>query len=277
MRRRRRRRAEGGLSLAIEDAFDLFLDALTNTLGVVIFICIMVVLFSAPPRSADDRDESKRSTPSQAKAVAALLEEAKQLELALQQAPVEGDPVLRARAAELLDSMTRAREALAQMLAESAEAADAAAKAAQDLAQARRDELELENRRRALERRIEQSPTTASFVRVSRFHDDSRKPLLLLVAGGALERAEPVRGETRILPGARNPRPIRSIDQIRAAVGALLAGISPSTHRLEIGVWSDSFTEYKLLERQLVELGFDLNPLPVEKGAALEAGSSGVQ
>lgn len=278
MRRRRGRRARVASNATIEEALDLFLDAITNTLGVVIFILIMVVLFSGRPDAERDREPSVLLVDApEARAVAALLDEAARLEQSLAQAPLEGDPALRARAEALLEEGRRAREATAALLVETAEAVDAARRDARESRLAQEAANELVERRRQLERRILEAPTTSSFVRVSRFHDDPRTPVLLLVAKGGLERAELAPGEQRVVPGARNPRPIRTVDDARSALDLLLAGVAPASHRIEVGVWNDSFTEYKLLERLLVERGFALNPLPIESGRALEAGTGGVQ
>jgi len=276
-RRRQRSRASGGAVVA-EEAFDLFLDALANTLGVIMFIALMIVLFSSPPAEAPRADEpSPTLDPSEAREVALLLEQAAMLEQTLAQAPREGDPELRRRA-EALDAQLRAlRDSMAEVLEQTAADSDAITQANQARQRAMAAAAAIEAQRQRLERRIASLPVTSSFVRVSRFRQDARTPVLLLLSGGRLERADPAPGETRIIPGARDPRPITSIDDARALIRTLLRDAAPSTHRLEVGVWSDSFGEYKLIERLLVDLGFDINPLPLPAGAALEAGTSGIQ
>lgn len=276
---RRRRRSRGWrAAVVVEEAFDLFLDALANTLGVIMFIALMVVLFSVPDRpTGAESPVTPQPDPSEARQVAELLEEARALEEALLRAPREGDPDLRRRAEALDERLRQLRAEVVDVLERTATASDALVIARHEVASAQRTTLELSERRRRLERRIASLPDTASFVRLSRFRSDERRPVLLLIAAGRIERAEPSPGETHILPGARNPRPITTLEQARALLDALLAGASPSTHRIEIGVWSDSFGEYKVLERLLVDRGYDLNPLPVPLGAALEAGTGGIQ
>ncbi len=277
MRRRRRRSTAGGV-VAPEEAFDLFLDALANTLGVVMFIAIMVVLFAAPPESSPgERRATPAPDPTEAKVVTALLAEAAVLEEEIARAPMEGDPRLRQQAEALQASMRERRDSISRTLAETAAASDEVSRSLRAATDALRDARELQERRRRLERRIESIPESASFVRVSRFRDDPRPPVLLLLAHHALERAQPAPGEDRLLPGARQPRRVASAEEARAALAALLPGVSPRTHRIEIGVWSDSFAEYKVLERLLVEQGFDINPLPVQAGEALLSGAGGVQ
>ncbi|MBM4111841.1 MAG: hypothetical protein FJ253_00450 [Phycisphaerae bacterium] len=264
--------------MSIEDAFDLFLDALANTLGVVMFIALMVVLFAAPPeRPERTRDDPPSVDPDEARQVRALLAQAAEFERMLASAPLEGDPVLRARAEALLDEMHRQREEISRALSDTAEAADEVARLSNERERARRETQSLDERRRSVEQRIAEAAATSSFVRVSRFRDDPRTPVLLLLSKGALERAVPAPNERRILPGSRTPREIRSVESARDALDSLLTGVSPATHRIEVGVWNDSFAEYKLLERQLIDRGFDLNPLPVRAGDALESGAGGVQ
>lgn len=275
MSRRRRRRRGPGESLLIEDAFDLFLDALANTLGVIMFVGLMIAVFSGPVRMVEAA--AKHPDPAEAARTARELERLAALEAELARLPSEGDPVFVERMRMLLEEAARVRATLAQLLAESADLADATRRARGAIAEARGSERRAEAERREIEARIAGLPETTSFVRVSRFRDDARSPVLLLVAHGAVERADPGPGERRILPGARPRHPVRTIAEARTTVTALVGALEPSRHRIEVAAWSDSFATFKLLERALVERGFDLNPMPLAAGEAIEAGRGGIQ
>jgi len=278
MTRRRRRRPVPESGRVVEDAFDLFLDALANTFGVIMFIALMIVIF-APPIPAEAQEES-RTDPGEAARVAALLRDAASLEAEIAALPPAGDPALAARRTELDREIAAALERLAARLASLAERADAVRAAHREAREHLARTRELTARRADVERRIATTATTTSFVRVSRFRDDAREPLLLFVAEGGVERIEPTPGQTRVVPGGPGAGPRRAletIDDAWAAVDVLLRGATPARHRIEIGVWSDSFAEYKRLERVLVERGFDLNPMPLRAGDALEAGGGGIQ
>lgn len=278
MTRRRRRRPAPESGRVVEDAFDLFLDALANTFGVIMFIALMIVIF-APPISAETRDET-RVDATEAARVAALLRDAAALEAEIASLPPAGDPALATRRAELDHEIAAERERLAARLASIAERADAVRAAHREAREHLERTRELTARRAEVERRLAATATTTSFVRVSRFRDDLRRPLLLFVADGGVERVEPAPGQTRVVPGGPGSsarRGLETIEDARVAVDALLRGITPAGYRIEIGVWSDSFAEYKRLERVLVERGFDLNPMPLRAGDALDAGSGGIQ
>jgi len=274
MRRRRRHRAPPGAGRIVEDAFDLFLDALANTLGVVMFIALMVVIFAspAPPIKAEPAPD-----PSEAPRVRALLERVESLQQELERLPHEGDPGLVARYAALLQQMNAARARLSETIEALAAASDAVRQLRRETQALRASERSLLSRRTEVERRTASIAGSSSFVRVSRFRDDPRDAILLLVAGGGVERAEPSPGETRILPGARPRTAIANIAEAHAAIDRLLPGIAPARYRIELGVWSDSFGTFKLLERALVERGFDLNPMPLAIGQALDSGAGGIQ
>ncbi|MBX3356547.1 MAG: hypothetical protein KF724_12695 [Phycisphaeraceae bacterium] len=272
---RRRRRAAGRRWDMVEDAFDLFLDAMANTLGVIMFIALMVVLFAAPPKPP--APATPRVPSSEAAQVAELLERLAALESELEQLPPQGDPELVARMVALEAELQEVRDALARTLQATAEAADALRDTRRLTRETDARTRGLEARRQEVERRTAALGQSSSFVRLSRFRQDERRPVLLLVSAQGVERAEPVPGETTIRPGGRHIFAIETNEQALMALPELLRGTAPSTHRLEVGVWDDAFAAYKRLERTLVEAGYDLNPLPVPTGKALEAGASGIQ
>lgn len=278
MNRRRRRRPAPESGRLVEDAFDLFLDALANTFGVVMFLALMIVIFS-PPMRVESRGAAS-SEVREAARVAALLRDAATLETEIEALPPAGDPALAARLAELDREIAAAREELSALIDALAERADAVRAARREAREHLERARELTAQRAEVERRLATTPTTTSFVRVSRFRDDARDAILLFVAEGGVERVDLAPGQTQVVPGgpgSTTRRGLATMEDARAAVDALLRGTTPARHRIEVGVWADSFAEYKRLERVLVERGFDLNPLPLRTGAALDSGSGGIQ
>ncbi len=104
-RSRRRRRRKGATTT---DAFELFLDALCNALGVIMFILLCVVVFAKSPDA-----DAQVIDPAKVVAEMATLEaEASQLEgqltavlAALAAMPPSGDPELIRRWKELLGAL----------------------------------------------------------------------------------------------------------------------------------------------------------------------------
>lgn len=276
MSRRRRRRGAAQGWAPVEDAFDLFLDALANTLGVIMFIALMVVLFAAPP-DAPGKPREPRTTVAEAERVAELLDRRDRLEQELASLPPQGDPELLRQLTAIERALREVRESLARALQASAEMADALRATRAEVLAMKARTRSLAAQQREVERRTADLADASSFVRVSRFRDDPRRPLLLLVSEQLVERADPQPGERSLRPGRGARRPLDTIDEARAALPELLRGTAPVTHRIEVGVWADSFAAYKRLERVLVEAGYDINPLPVPIGEALGAGASGIQ
>lgn len=274
MSRRRRRRTGPSGGSVVEDSFDLFLDALANTLGVVMFIALMVVVFASPPAPTHAEPVPEAAL---APRVKALVERMELLQAELDRLPPEGDPELLKRHAALMQELRAARDRVTKAIEEIAQTSDLVRELRRETRSLRAKEAEHDAQRRSIEQRIASLADSSSFVRVSRFRDDPRAALLLLVSAGAVERAEPAPGETRILPGARPRMPLASIDDARRALDRLLSGSTPARNRIEVGVWSDSFAAFKLLERALVERGFDLNPMPIAVGEPLDAGVGGIQ
>lgn len=267
------RRGRKGGSIGT-DPFGLFLDALCNTLGVVMLLLMMLLIFS--------KDESATRDPKVAAAEAAESErmaidaerELKGLLDALSKLPPSGDPALverwnallaegerlRTRHAALQDSISQLRETL----------------------EARTKELEeSEARKRVVDAQFAElaarSPVTPDFIRLSRFRPDPRQPLTLGVAFGQVSQLQ-----VDPSSGAEAPKqgmPLSTDEEADAAIARLVAGRAPAEVRLEIAVWADSFPEYKRLERRLVERGYAMNPIPVKVGGQVGfvPGQGGVQ
>lgn len=269
-RRRKRRRARERRHET--DAMDLFLDAICNTLGVVMFVLLVVATFAAPPEApaaaAPVVDPSR---------LQALQREAEELRTEIDSLPPEGDPALLARVRALEESIREASARLDAALAATradalrVAAANAAADAAlEDAARTEREVASAEEARR-------REASRSQLVRVSRFRQDSRPALLLLVSGGRASRALVSPGQKELPPPTAAGWALDSERAVQAAIAQLLSGADPGRQRVEVGVWADSFPEYKRLERALVELGYDINPLPVEVGRPLRSGAGGVQ
>ncbi len=268
---RRRRKGKRATAMA-GDAMDLFLDAMTNTLGVVMFILLMVVLFGRPERTVQVQDQSV------VREIKSLREDRDALAAQAAALPPPGDPELAARWKAALEAIAQVNPTLDRVqqaiLQRTAQLATERAKA--DAAREAKDamtELVL-----ALEKKA--SAPTTNMVRVSRFHEDTRKPVLLAASNGRVSRLA-ITSQTTEIAAPQAGQALGDEASVhadaRAVLQVLLAGSSPATHRVELVVWADSFAEAKVLEEALLEMGYDTNPLPVAAGGTLKSGTGGVQ
>jgi hypothetical protein len=270
---RMHRRGRKGGSIGT-DPFGLFLDALCNTLGVVMLLLMMLLIFSKDERAArDPKAVEAEAVESERMAIDAESELRGLLE-ALSKLPPAGDPALVERWNQLLADGERLRTrnaALQQSIS-----------ALREELEARRKELEeSEARKRVVDAQFAalaaKSPKTPDFIRLSRFRPDPREPVSLGVAFGQAStlRVDPIAGAGAPTRGM----PLGTDDEADAAIAQLLANRVPADVRLEIAVWADSFAEYKRLERRLVERGYAINPIPVKIGGRVGfvAGQGGVQ
>jgi hypothetical protein len=266
--RRRRRGGRKAASLA-GDPLDLFLDAITNALGVIMFILLMVVLFGR----ASDAPQSPAEQAAEATEVERLESQVRELQAKVDALPPRGDPELAAR-------WKAAMERLPAMEQEVAALKSARRRDEQDALAA---EARLANDRKTIERmttelasvqQATRAPT--GFVRISRFQQDPRKAVILAVADGRVSRIRATK-ETKSISAPTAGTPITDQASADAAVRSLLAEFQPSTHRVELLVWEGSFMQAKLAENAIEDLRFDSNPIPVRAGTALEPGAGGVQ
>lgn len=264
--RRRRRRSRGGSSLA-GDPLDLFLDAITNALGVIMFILLMVVLFGR----ADE-------VPSPAKSIAEarrLQEEVERLAREVESLPPAGDPEMERRLREALERIAAAERATA---AARPEAERAAREAAEAVAREQESRRELERLATKLEVLAKAIRPPGGFIRLSRLDtSDRRAPEFLGIAAGRIDKL-PVTAATTEVRAPEGGIQVRDAAGAGAAVRTLLEGVDPKARRIELLVWQGSFREGRLVEEALIEAGFGLNAMPIEAGKALgRAEKGGVQ
>ncbi len=255
------------------DPFGLFLDALCNTLGVIMLLLMMILIFS--------KDDDARADPKVVEAKAAETEQAaldaeselRGLLEALAKLPPAGDPALVERWDALLaeEERLRTRNAALQQSISALRA---------ELEARKRELEETEARKRVVDAQLlalaARPQKTPDFIRLSRFRPDMRMPVKLGVAFGQVSAID-------VTPlGTEAPRqgmPLASDADAAAAIAKLIGQQMPADVRLEIAVWADSFGEYKRLERVLVERGYAINPIPIQVGSRVGAvaGQGGVQ
>jgi hypothetical protein len=266
--RRRRRGGRRSASLA-GDPLDLFLDAITNALGVIMFILLMVVLFGR----ASDAPEKPAEQAAEARELQDLEARVRELEAKVDALPPRGDPELAARWKAAMERLPKLEDEINRL--KSAQRRDE-----QDALAA---EARLASERRTLERLAtevtsaqQSTKAPTGFVRISRFQADPRKAVILAVADGKVSRLRATK-ETKSISAPTVGAPVLYQAGADAAVRQLLQEFQPSTHRVELLVWEGSFAQAKLLENAIESLRYDSNPIPVRAGTALEPGAGGVQ
>ena len=265
--RRRRRGRRKSASMA-GDPLDLFLDAITNALGVVMFILLMVVLFGRAGA------EPAPVPPTQEAELRELEEEERKLQLQVQALPPTGDPELAARWKAAMQAVQRLEEEREPLLATArstdAKVADASALLAEDLRTVER----LVSQVREAKDKVRSS--ASGFIRVSRFQTDKRPAALLALNGGRLSRIRVTADTKQVLPPGGGSD-VRDAASAKAAVESLLRDAPAGTYRVELLVWEGSFDSAKRVEAALLELGYDTNPMPAPAGAPVTPGAGGVQ
>jgi hypothetical protein len=250
------------------DPLDLFLDAITNALGVVMFILLMVVLFGRAGA------EPAPVPPTQEAELRELEEEERKLQLQVQALPPTGDPELAARWKAAMQAVQRLEEEREPLLATArstdAKVADASALLAEDLRTVER----LVSQVREAKDKVRSS--ASGFIRVSRFQTDKRPAALLALNGGRLSRIRVTADTKQVLPPGGGSD-VRDAASVKAAVESLLRDAPAGTYRVELLVWAGSFDSAKRVEAALLELGYDTNPMPAPAGAPFTPGAGGVQ
>ena len=265
---RRRRRGRRKSAAMAGDPLDLFLDAITNALGVVMFILLMVVLFGRAGA------EPAPVPPTQEAELRELEEEERKLQLQVQALPPTGDPELAARWKAVMQAVQRLEEEREPLLATArstdAKVADASALLAEDLRTVER----LVSQVREAKDKVRSS--ASGFIRVSRFQTDKRPAALLALNGGRLSRIRVTADTKQVLPPGGGSD-VRDAVSAKAAVESLLRDAPAGTYRVELLVWAGSFDSAKRVEAALLELGYDTNPMPAPAGAPFTPGAGGVQ
>jgi cell division protein FtsB len=250
------------------DPLDLFLDAITNALGVVMFILLMVVLFG---RSGAASVPDRASQEAELKSLEARMEE---LTKELEALPPAGDPELARRWKAALVAVATGEEELSEARRRSRDSREEATMLSRTLVERMKQLEALVAKVNDAEARAKSAPSGR--IRVSRFHADQREPVLLAVNKGRLGAVTASPETTEIRP-PDSGTPVRDAAGAKAALKPLLAGIDPATHRIELLVWQGSFGAAKHVESALVELGFDLNAMPSPDGVPFGLGPGGVQ
>jgi len=276
--RYRRRRHRMGTRAG--DAYELFLDALCNALGVIMFIMLCVVVFSMSP----DGDKVAIDPQEVIAEIAKLEAEAAQLEsqlasllAALATLPPSGDPATVKRWREVLAEFEKVHtEKIAEVDAYRKDRArfEASVKILDELIQQKR----LADERLArVDELLKKQQSMVQFTRVSRFRSDPRKPILLLCSQGRVSIAPPQGTGKEISEPNGSGIPVKDEAGAKFVIGQFFAGKAPQDWRAEVVVWPSGFVAYQLIEKVLVEQKYGINPLPVPAGESIHEGVGGVQ
>jgi len=270
--RRRRRSARRGAT-ASSESFDLFLDALCNALGVVMFIMLMIVIFTQSSgtldsvMSAESMEKATEAADAQAKASEAQLQEVLQAIAAL---PPRGDP-------KLLERWKSGQAELAKTTEELRGVGDSLAAQRQDLSAAfaalselRRTMTSTQQEIKELELARARRTEPRQFIRLAKLRPDVRpQTVQLLCADGRVCSANFTDRLQRISEPKGQGEIVQDAAQAKEAVLHFLAGKDPAKVRVEIVVWPSGFRAYKMLEPELIQTRFAFNPIPVATGQTI--------
>ena len=278
MRRRRRRRGRKGSTST--DGFDLFLDALCNALGVIMFIMLCLVVFAKSTKGTEasvDPQVIEAETKAQLAKAAVLEQQLTGLLKVLAAMPPSGDQAVVARWKQLLADLDHMRTRKVAELEAEAKAHARLAASAIALQEAEERKRNLDEELARLDAVRQRQNTVIQFVRIARFKADSRTPLLMLCSDGRVSMPK-VEGKNQVFGEPRGSGiPVTDAASAKLAVRQLLDGRLSAAFRVEIAVWPSGFAAYKLLEKELIDQRYGINPLPLPAGEDLREGAGGVQ
>ncbi|MEM1445591.1 MAG: hypothetical protein AAGF84_06010 [Planctomycetota bacterium] len=279
MRRRFNRESE-------DDALDLFLDAISNVFGGILFIALAVVVLLqfTVPKPAEDVElvevqtaaATSNSDPLEAIRASDLTQD--EIEVATQHA------VLIERLDEQREQLRRLQSIQTQQQTTLEQASDQLRETQRQHDALRRELLEAQQTLDALRTR----PTQR--VRAARFRPSAKAEVPLMVAAGRVLRpmnadgsvdSSAVRIDSPKQTARPNPQagtPIPDGAAGDAALTRLLASLDPQRHYLNAAVWPDGFDAARRLRDTAIDLGFEftLTPIPEGQGVPFNA-ASGVQ
>ncbi|MEM1098320.1 MAG: hypothetical protein AAGH92_05975 [Planctomycetota bacterium] len=266
-----------------DDALDLFLDAISNVFGGILFIALAVVVllqFTVPMPAQPETVVAEVPAVFLPADLEALLAEAQTEDLE----PTEQLTRLREAIAVQREALPQRQAAHEAAQREAKQAADQVREAERLAAEQQEALVEARDTLEALRRR----PTQR--VRAARFRPSAKQEVPLMVAdqrivrplndAGNVDRAaltlDADAQTARPAPGAGIPIPTGAAGD--AAVTRLLASLNPQTHYLNAAVWPTGFDAARQLRDAAIDLGFEftLTPVPDGQGVPFNA-ASGVQ
>ncbi|MEN1678966.1 MAG: hypothetical protein AAGJ46_05200 [Planctomycetota bacterium] len=287
------------------ESLDLLLDAISNTFGGVLFIAVLVVIL------LQFTGEARTPSPTDPRSAQQLQEESQRLQQEIAKATDEarrlGDP----EEVSLIPELSRLQQERAAL----AGALDDAAKAGEKARDRDTERVVWETQRARLETRLRRLLATAqSKAALPRQRETSKQGFPLLLTGGrlvavyeadrddvigpprlndfvdvdpkatpggwvAIPQAGGVVRTMRPKPGAGEP--LRSAEQAKTALQRVVRGTTPRTAYLAIAAWEDSFAQFSLLRKAIVDLGYEYRLIPLEAsesmGSAPKTGAPVVQ
>lgn len=283
MSRRRRYEDDDG-------ALDLFLDAISNVFGGILFIALAVVVLlqmtvPKPDHPTSDASDDQATAPAPTNAAASLLD-------TIQAQSSDAQPFLSEQRDAALKKRSRLRDRLDESTAALAESQRAAqdAEAPAAAAEARLAELEAEllDAQRTLSE-LRNRPTQR--VRAARFRPTAKREVPVMIAAGGVvfplgNDGVPVPARLVIDDQNQNARPnLEAGTPIPAQAAAadatltrLLAPLDPRRDYLNLAVWPDGFDAARRLRDTAIDLGFEftLTPIAADAGVPFNA-AAGVQ
>lgn len=275
-RYRRRRYSRVGGAAAV-DPYELFMDALCNALGTIMFVMLCIAIFSRVPDGDEQVDpvEAEKELKALEASDAVLQAELTTLLATLASLPPAGDPEIARRWKEVLSQFdaTHAKKiAEVDLRKEAQRQFQASGAQLKELLERKRD---MDDRLARLEKVRKELNTTVQFVRTSRFRADARKAVLLLCSGGRVSVATVAPGTVAIAEPQGEGNPVMDAAGARLLVHQLFSGKAPGDWRAEVAIWPSGFAAYKLLERAMIDQGYAINPLVVPPGESIRSGLVG--
>lgn len=265
MGRRRRRRRSGGASTG--DPLELFLDAITNALGAVMFILMMVLIFR-PDGPATERQED----PSE---VSRLREEIEAERKRLDADRPRGDPALRARHDAAMQRFLRSTDEVTELKSRLKDVESRSAAAALSARQKERDVTALESKAPIPSGGAEAG---SGFIRLGVFREVKGRSIVLLLDAGRVSRKDGLTKDSVVPPPgpAAGTIPVGSPAAARAALERLVAAGRTGDERVDLVVWPGSYRSAALLLHAMRDMGLRWNTIlqpgrePVRQGVSGE-------
>jgi hypothetical protein len=294
-----------------ESSLDLLLDTICNTFGGILFIAILIVILLRMTSNTEaDTDMTQVSEAEQLQLEQQRAELQGTLDTLRNAASVldESDEVADSAAAELLDEFKDKQKERQQLLQQRLQTLDSIAEHQTSINQSAREDEQLEKRERGLKERkedlevslktevamrsqkVEYSEARASGkqeiqtdMRYGRFYvwhryGPSGRRLGLNTDEYVVLRETSAAIFTTQMPysGTKVEDTPNSVDQLTQRLGRF----NPSRDYICVVVWPDSFEQFRVLKKLLVQLGFEYRLIPAKDGQQFRdrgGASEGVQ
>jgi len=285
------------------DAFELFLDTISNTFGGVLFIallvCILLNMSGAASESPDPQEDRIKAAHLESK-LRGLLERIAHLKEEHEEQKEKIESLLGSQADKgLLVEFSKLSAAEQNELAELARKTDDVRRLNNEVVSLRQLLQLLRQQQAKIDRELRlagaelqnRTPQQAQRIRLPRFKETNKDQVAIFLSGGRMFMAFHYNGRGKRLSlnksgveldaGGKSVRPkpgagwlIKDREALAKHLKVFLAQFREKSHYFALVVWPDSHAECDMLRDELIRMGFGYNLLLIKEGSPVYIGGA---